>query len=163
VGGLLSAHSSVRVFLFCFKILHGVVLLLNEALSREEIETQGNPFAFEVILRQVQGEGLRFPLCVLYDSICILQFKWIIHLNSNLLLSWCTNVCFFYYSVFLQILRLYAHGLLFLIVFNCDARVFDPNIKIFLCVAYSQYPNIFWITIFFIKKTNIRSLKENEF
>jgi hypothetical protein len=163
VGGLLSAHSSVRVFLFCFKILHGVVLLLNEALSREEIETQGNPFAFEVILRQVQGEGLRFPLCVLYDSICILQFKWIIHLNSNLLLSWCTNVCFFYYSVFLQILRLYAHGLLFLIVFNCDARVFDPNIKIFLCVAYSQYTNIFWITIFFIKKTNIRSLKENEF
>jgi hypothetical protein len=163
VGGLLSAHSSVRVFLFCFKILHGVVLLLNEALSREEIETQGNPFAFEVILRQVQGEGLRFPLCVLYDSICILQFKWIIHLNSNLLLSWCTNVCFFYYSVFLQILRLYAHGLLFLIVFNCDARVFDPNIKIFLYVAYSQYPNIFWITIFFIKKTNIQSLKENEF
>jgi hypothetical protein len=48
-GGLLGFHYQltfmVRRFPFFFKILHGVVWLLNEVLSREEIETQGNPFA----------------------------------------------------------------------------------------------------------------------
>jgi len=42
----LSAHFYGETFSFFFlKILHGVVWLLNEVLSREETETQGNPFA----------------------------------------------------------------------------------------------------------------------
>jgi hypothetical protein len=36
------------------------------------------------------------------------------------------------------------HALLSLIAINCDACVFDKkNIKIFLFVAYDQYPNMF--------------------
>jgi len=54
-------------------------------------------------------------------------------------------------SVLLQILRICVHDLLSLIAINCDVLFFffwQKNIKMFLCVAYGQYPNIFWISSF---------------
>jgi len=40
-----------------------------------------------------------------------------------------------------------------LIVIKCNVCVFDKEKykKMFLCVAYGQYPNMFW-TLFYVKK-----------
>jgi hypothetical protein len=74
---------------------------------------------------------VRFVLNLWYFVSCK-NNVWVEHSKSDVC------ACFFFLS---------------LIAIYCDACVFDKkNIKnVFLCVAYGQYPNMFW-TFFFIKK-----------
>ena len=63
---------------------------------------------------------------------------------------------------FIKALRIWLIcGLLILIMIYYDVYVFYKKKykKIFLCVAYGQYPNMFW-TFFLYKKTNIWSFEQ---
>ena len=67
-------------------------------------------------------------------------------------LVWRGHLCFVIFNSFLQNFEnIYICA--WFVVFNCDllwCLSFDEKKKVFLCVAYNHYPNMFWI--FFIYK-----------
>jgi hypothetical protein len=87
---------------------------------------------------------------ILFDELALEGHFW----------GFCLFVLYELFSFLFENVEMHVYSLCSLIVINCDF-VFWSNMKnVFFCVAYGQYPNMFWI--FFLYKKNIGSF-ENVF